>query len=134
MADVVVTDTLPPGVVVTNVDSTIPGTSCNSSPDNGQVNCTLSLGAANQCAATPLATSGTITIEAKVQPSAVPGDNVATIAAGTCGTDPNLTQNSDTLALLVVNIQAPALHNAALAALAAILAAAGAVRLRRRTR
>ncbi len=136
LADAVVTDTLPPGLGATSVISTFPGAVCNILPGNSQVVCTISVGAANQCTRT-VPTSGTITIEALVLASAQPAEfeNVATVATGTCGTDSDPSDNTATLPItFLISNRAPAMHGAGLAALAALLGAAGALRLRRRTR
>ena len=131
---VVVRDVLPFGVAATAVETTFPGATCEILDGNGEVVCTFSIGAVNQCSTT-LPTFVTITIHANVLPSARTSENVATVVhSGECGSDPNLDNNQSTQLLQVLGATAPALGGAGLAALATLLAAAGVRRLRRRSR
>ncbi|MEO8603414.1 MAG: hypothetical protein ABI629_12630 [bacterium] len=129
----VVTDTLPPGVAATSVISSFPGAMCSILPGNSVVTCTLTVGAANQCTTT-FPTSGTIIVGATVLPSAQAGQfqNVATIEPGECGTDSDPSDNTAILPLRIfASNRAPVASSLGLAALAGLLAAAGAMRLRR---
>lgn len=130
-----VVDSLPPGFFATDVQNTIPGAMCSISFDGRTITCDFALGASNQCA-TPIATSGTITIDVTVAPETDAGTytNTATIGiSGSCGTDPNMDNNTATAEVRVIGpAGAPLASPLGLAMLAIALGAAGAWILHRR--